>query len=141
MRSSSSLTVHRECPSGAGSHAAAIITASALPSTFRRARSEFALRFSVMTDSIPPLLYILTVFATVPMLIPCDLAQSACVGTGGCASSKSSSILHLFATVSLVVRFQSMVLSNVTLSSVSLTEYCFGLAIERSPFLGVNEGR
>ena len=140
MRSSRSLTVHRECPSGAGSQAVAIIMASALPSTLRRAWSEFMLRFSVMTDSIPPLLYALTVFATMPMLIPCDFAHSACLRTGGWASSKSRSILHLFANVSFVDRFRSIDLSNVTLSSVRLTEYCLGLAIDRSLCV-VNDGK
>ena len=137
---SSNLTVHRACPSGAGPQTVAIIMASALPSTLRRAWSEFTLRFRVMTDSMPPLLYILTMFATVPMLIPCELAHSACLRTGGWASSKSSSILHLFANVSFVDRFRSIDLSNATFSSVRLTEYCFGLAIDKSPFV-VNDGK
>ena len=78
-------------------------------------------------------------FATVPMLIPCDLAHSACLRTGGWVSSKSRSILHLFANVSFVDRFQRIDLSNVTLSSVRLSEYWLGLAIDRSPFV-VNDG-
>ena len=111
MRSSSSRMVHREWPSGAGSQAVAIIMASALPSTFRRAWSEFTLRFKAMTASIPPSLNFLTMFATVLIQIPCALAHSACLRTGGRASSKSSNILHLLANVSQVDFFRSRDLS------------------------------
>ena len=114
--------------------------ASALPSTFRRAWSEFSLRFRVMTELSPSTLNFLTMFATVPMLIPCDLAQSACFKTGGWASSKSSNILHLLARVSFVDLLRSILLSNETSSSDRLTEYDFGLAIVASPLV-VNDGR
>ena len=114
--------------------------ASALPSTFRRAWSEFSLRFRVMTELSPPTLNFLTMFATVPMLIPCDLAQSACFKTGGWASSKSSNILHLLARVSFVDLLRSILLSNETSSSDRLTEYDFGLAIVTSPLV-VSDGR
>ena len=114
--------------------------ASALPSTFRRAWPEFSLRFRVMTELSPPTLNFLTMFATVPMLIPCDLAQSACFKTGGWASSKSSNILHLLARVSFVDLLRSILLSNETSSSDRLTEYDFGLAIVASPLVA-NEGR
>ena len=118
----------------------AIIMASALPSTFRRAWSEFSLRFRVMTELSPSTLNFLTMFATVPMLIPCDLAQSACFKTGGWASSKSSNILHLLARVSFVDLLRSILLSNETSSSDRLTEYDFGLAIVASPLV-VSDGR
>ena len=111
--------------------------ASALPSTFRRAWSEFSLRFRVMTELSPPTLNFLTMFATVPMLIPCDLAQSACFKTGGWASSKSSNILHLLARVSFVDLLRSILLSNETSSSDRLTEYDFGLAIVASPLVAI----
>ena len=114
--------------------------ASALPSTFRRAWSEFSLRFRVMTELSPSTLNFLTMFATVPMLIPCDLAQSACFKTGGWASSKSSNILHLLARVSFVDLLRSILLSNETSSSDRLTEYDFGLAIVASPLV-VSDGR
>ena len=114
--------------------------ASALPSTFRRAWSEFSLRFRVMTELSPPTLNFLTMFATVPMLIPCDLAQSACFKTGGWASSKSSNILHLLARVSFVDLLRSILLSNETSSSDRLTEYDFGLAIVASPLVA-SDGR
>ena len=114
--------------------------ASALPSTFRRAWSEFSLRFRVMTELSPPTLNFLTMFATVPMLIPCDLAQSACFKMGGWASSKSSSILHLLARVSFVDLLRSILLSNETSSSDRLTEYDFGLAIVASPLVA-SDGR
>ena len=132
--------VHRAWPSGAGPQAVAIIMASALPSTFRRAWSEFSLRFRVMTELSPSTLNFLTMFATVPMLIPCDLAQSACFKTGGWASSKSSNILHLLARVSFVDLLRSILLSNETSSSDRLTEYDFGLAIVASPLV-VSDGR
>ncbi len=93
-----------------------------------------------MTELSPPTLNFLTMFATVPMLIPCDLAQSACFKMGGWASSKSSSILHLLARVSFVDFLRSILLSNETSSSDRLTEYDFGLAIVTSPLV-VSDGR
>lgn len=90
--SSSRRNVQRECPSGAGLQAISIRRASARPSSFRLALSEFTFLLMETTESIPPSAYSFIVFVTVDMQTPFDLADCWCVSTSPCASSRSISI-------------------------------------------------
>ncbi len=54
-----------------------MISASALPSAFRRA-FEFGLRLIAVTDPMPSLVYAFTIFETVALLTPYDFAIYIC---------------------------------------------------------------
>lgn len=79
--SSKSRMVQRECPCGAGPHASSMIRASARPSSFLLAWSELTLRRYCKTDERPPLIYFVTVLATVAIQTPFPLAHCSCVRT------------------------------------------------------------
>ena len=67
--SSSSRSVQRNRPSGAGEHATSRMRASPRPSNFRRALSEFTLRFKLSTPSIPSFTYCTAIFCTVDIQV------------------------------------------------------------------------
>ena len=127
--SSSRRSVQRECPSGAGLQAISIRRASARPSSLRLALSEFTLLLMETTGSIPPFAYSFTVFVTVDMQTPFDLADCWCVNTSPCASSRSISIWHLHFMVFDVFFLRMMAFNFASSSSVKEILYILGLAI------------
>ena len=73
--SSKRRSVHLAWPSGTGPQAISMMWASALPSSFRRALSEFALRFKLVMPPIPSFINSFTVFVTVAGQTPFVLAD------------------------------------------------------------------
>lgn len=82
-----------------------------------------------VTESTPPSAYSLTVFVTIAIQTPFDLADCWCVSTSTCASSKSSSIWHLHFMVFDVSFLRMMAFNFVSSPSVKEIVYILGLAM------------